>query len=109
VFAWEQDIWTGLAPFPAFQGLPGWSFLRFIYGGVQIPPDGRPIILLVEQTVGGYTKIATVVAADLPGVAQAKPGDKIRFEKVDLDSAYESYKQHEEKLKRIEESLQGRK
>ncbi len=30
-------------------------------GGVQIPPNGHPIILLAEQTVVGYTKIATVI------------------------------------------------
>jgi len=74
-------------------------------GGVQIPPDGQPIILLVEQTVGGYTKIATVVSTNLPRVAQAKPGDRVSFEKVDLESAYESYKQYKEKLNRIGESL----
>lgn len=77
-------------------------------GGVQIPPDGQPIILLVEQTVGGYTKVATVISTDLPRVAQAKPGEKIRFEKVDLESAYESYKQYRKKLNRIDESLRRR-
>lgn len=76
-------------------------------GGVQIPPDCQPIILLVEQTVGGYTKIATVIGADLPVVAQAKPGDKIRFQKVDLESAYDSYKQYKAKLNRMQEYLQG--
>jgi biotin-dependent carboxylase-like uncharacterized protein len=48
-------------------------------GGVQIPADEQPIILLVEQTVGGYTKIVTVISTDLPKVAQATPGDTIRF------------------------------
>ena len=53
-------------------------------GGIQVPADGRPIILLVEQTVGGYAKIATVVTPDLDLVAQARPGDRVRFTKVDL-------------------------
>lgn len=57
-------------------------------GGVQIPPNGQPIILLVEQTVGGYTKIATIISADLHLVAQALPGDTIRFERVSLEAAY---------------------
>jgi antagonist of KipI len=74
-------------------------------GGVQIPPDGQPIILLVEQTVGGYTKIATVISTDLSRLAQAKPGDKVRFEKVDLELAYKAYINQKEKLKRIRESL----
>ena len=33
-------------------------------GNVQVPADGQPIILLVEQTSGGYAKIATVITAD---------------------------------------------
>jgi biotin-dependent carboxylase-like uncharacterized protein len=41
-------------------------------GGIQVPPDGQPIILLVEQTVGGYTKIATVISPDIGKVGQAK-------------------------------------
>lgn len=57
-------------------------------GGVQIPPSGQPIILLVEQTVGGYTKIATIISSDLNLVAQASPGDRIRFKQVDLKTAY---------------------
>ena len=57
-------------------------------GGVQIPPSGQPIILLVEQTVGGYTKIATIISSDLNLVAQASPGDRIRFKQVDLETAY---------------------
>lgn len=48
-------------------------------GSVQIPADGQPIILLVEQTMGGYSKIATVISADLPKLAQAIPGKTIRF------------------------------
>ncbi len=61
-------------------------------GGIQIPPDGQPIILLVEQTVGGYTKIATVISSDLNLVAQASPGDCIRFQRVDLETAYAAKK-----------------
>ena len=56
-------------------------------GAVQIPADGQPIVLLVEQTVGGYAKIATVVSADLDKVAQARPGDSVRFRKVDIAEA----------------------
>ena len=32
-----------------------------------------------RQTVGGYTKIATVISADFSKAAQIKAGDKIRF------------------------------
>ncbi len=57
-------------------------------GSIQIPPDGQPIILLVEQTVGGYAKIATMISTDLSKVAQTTPGDMIQFEKIDLKTAH---------------------
>jgi len=70
-------------------------------GGIQIPPDGQPIILLIEQTVGGYTKIATVISTDLSKVAQAKPGDRIRFEQIDLEKAHQAYRDQERVLEKI--------
>ncbi len=76
-------------------------------GGVQIPPDGQPIILLLEQTVGGYTKIATVISTDISRVAQAKPGDKIRFEEVDLETAYGILRAQEQALQKIRETFAG--
>jgi len=57
-------------------------------GGIQIPADGHPIILLNEQTAGGYAKIATVISSDLPKVAQATAGDTIRFKQTDLQTAF---------------------
>ena len=74
-------------------------------GGVQIPADEQPIILLVEQTVGGYAKIATVVSPDLSRVAQATPGDMIRFVKVDLATAHGLYHDHRKKLETIKEAI----
>ena len=53
-------------------------------GTVQLPPDGLPIVLLADaQTVGGYPKIATVIRADLPRLAQARPGERLTFAAVD--------------------------
>jgi biotin-dependent carboxylase-like uncharacterized protein len=74
-------------------------------GGIQVPPDGQPIILLIEQTVGGYTKIATVISTDLPKVAQAKPGDKIRFQQVDLNGAHEIYRRQWRIIQEIKDHL----
>ena len=57
-------------------------------GAVQVPPEGLPIILFVEQqTTGGYPKIANVISADLPSVGQLRPRDEIRFEQVGFDAA----------------------
>lgn len=44
-------------------------------GCIQVPPDGRPIVMLSDcPTTGGYPKIACVVSDDLGLVAQAIPG-----------------------------------
>lgn len=62
------------------------------FGTVQVPPDGNPIILLADrQTAGGYPKIAQTVLVDLPVIAQARPGNKIHFQKVSLAEAEELY------------------
>lgn len=70
-------------------------------GGIQIPPDGLPIILLVEQTVGGYTKIATVIFPDIGKVGQAKPGNRMRFRRVELEEAHQILKMEEKKIASI--------
>ncbi|MFO7750786.1 MAG: biotin-dependent carboxyltransferase family protein [Desulfobacteraceae bacterium] len=71
-------------------------------GGVQIPEDGQPIILLSEQTVGGYSKIATVISADIPKIAQAKPGERIFFQRISLDRAHAAYAKRKEFLETLQ-------
>ena len=57
-------------------------------GAIQVPGSGQPILLLADhQTTGGYPKIATVIAADIPVVGRRKPGDPIRFAAVDVAAA----------------------
>jgi biotin-dependent carboxylase-like uncharacterized protein len=52
-------------------------------GAVQVPGSGQPIVLGVDaQTIGGYAKIATVIAADLPRLAHLRPGQSLRFAAV---------------------------
>lgn len=59
-----------------------------VMGAVQVPSSGQPIILMADrQTTGGYTKIATVVTVDLPLLAQAQAGTKIRFQQVSVEEA----------------------
>jgi len=74
-------------------------------GGIQVPADGQPIILLVEQTVGGYTKIATVISTDLCKIAQATPGDLIRFEQITLETAHTLYRDRQKLMKEIGELI----
>jgi antagonist of KipI len=57
-------------------------------GIVQVSGDGMPIVLMADRgTTGGYTKMATVISADVWRLAQAAPGDRVRFGAVDLDEA----------------------
>lgn len=59
-------------------------------GAVQVPADGKPIILLADrQPTGGYAKIASVISADLPIVVQKVPGSEIGFELIEVEQAQE--------------------
>jgi len=59
-------------------------------GSVQIPPDGQPIILGWDGPVtGGYPVIAGVITADVPRLAQLKPGDAVRFVTIEVEAACE--------------------
>lgn len=49
-------------------------------GALQVPPSGRPTILLADGPVtGGYPVIAVATDAALDVLAQARPGTRIRF------------------------------
>lgn len=74
-------------------------------GTIQIPGDGRPIIILSETITGGYRKIAAVISADLPFLGQIKPGDHVRFKPVSLDEAVTALKEIEELLGRFRETI----
>jgi len=76
-------------------------------GGIQIPADAQPIVLLVEQTVGGYSKIATVITPDIARLTQATPGDTVRFEKVDLALAHAIFRDTEKTLQEISVALEN--
>ena len=76
-------------------------------GAVQIPTDGQPIILLVEQTASGYAKIATIITADLDVVAQARPGDKVRFARVDLTEAHQLHRDYRSRLNNLRDAIEG--
>lgn len=57
-------------------------------GDIQMTGDGAPFVLMAEcQTTGGYPRLATVIPADLPRIAQAPAGARLRFEWLALDAA----------------------
>jgi allophanate hydrolase subunit 2 len=62
-------------------------------GSVQVTPSGWLIVLHVDhQTTGGYPVIATAISADLPMLAQARPGDTVHFRVVDADEAARAWR-----------------
>ncbi len=69
-----------------------------ISGAIQVPGDGKPIIILTELVTGGYTKIATIISTDLPRVAQLKPGDQVRFAPISIEQAHDLLREQEERL-----------
>lgn len=58
-------------------------------GAVQVPRNGKPIIIMRDaQTTGGYSKIAAVITPDLDRLGQAKPNDIVRFSEITLEEAH---------------------
>ncbi|WP_059411930.1 biotin-dependent carboxyltransferase family protein [Cupriavidus basilensis] len=72
------------------------------FGTVQVPPGGAPIVLMADrQSVGGYPKIAYVISADLPSLAQAMPGTALRFQAVTAETAQRELLAMEDRLDTI--------
>ena len=75
-------------------------------GTLQVPPNGKPILLLGDcQTIGGYPKIGHVITVDLPIAAQLWPGDLVRFQEVSLAEAQELLRERENDFARFRVGL----
>ena len=75
-------------------------------GSIQVPLNGQPIIMLADrQSTGGYPKIGTVITVDFAKIAQARPGQKIRFIEVSLDLAQDLYIRELNELNALDERL----
>lgn len=73
-----------------------------VFGSVQVPNSGEPIILMADhQTTGGYAKIATVISVDLPRASQLSAGNTVRFKSVTVEDA----EQEAKKQKRFFDNL----
>jgi len=77
-----------------------------ISGAIQVPGDGKPLLILTELVTGGYTKIATIISVDLPKVAQLKPGDQVRFTPISVEEAHDLLKRQEDQLRKFKKTLQ---
>jgi antagonist of KipI len=57
-------------------------------GTIQLLPSGQLVVLMAgHQTTGGYPRLAHVISADLPRLAQKGPGDNLRFTLTDSMTA----------------------
>ncbi|MFN2439085.1 MAG: biotin-dependent carboxyltransferase family protein [Chitinophagaceae bacterium] len=72
------------------------------FGTIQLLPDGRLIILMADhQTTGGYPRVAHIISADLPLLAQTNPNEIINFHFTDLETAQEKMMQQQKHLQEI--------
>ncbi len=76
------------------------------FGSIQVPADGNPIILMADrQTTGGYAKIGQVIQADLPRLAQMKPGGTIYFAPGSLTQAENALAKQEAFLEQVRQMV----
>jgi biotin-dependent carboxylase-like uncharacterized protein len=74
-------------------------------GTVQLPPGGEPIVLMPDgPTVGGYLRIAVVPTTELGRLAQCTPGERVRFQIIELSEARARLRRQEELLHRLAQS-----
>ena len=68
-------------------------------GYVQVPPDGRPIVLMADsQTTGGYAVALHVLPPDVDRLAQCPPGSQVRFVEVGQSEAENIVRKYFEEL-----------
>lgn len=73
------------------------------FGTVQLLPGGQLIILMADhQTAGGYPRIAHVISAHLPILAQKKPNDVIRFKPTSLQEAETKLRNQKKYLRQLQ-------
>lgn len=79
-------------------------------GTIQLPPDGRPIVLLADaQTHGGYPRIGHVIRADWPRLAQLRPGEAVRFAPCTPSQAHAAWRRQHAALARLALALHAAK
>lgn len=78
------------------------------FGGVQVPPDGQPLLLMADrQPTGGYPLLGVVISSDLTLAGQLAPGDAVRFWPVTLAEAHRAAWAQERELRVLEYAAAG--
>lgn len=76
------------------------------FGAIQVT-NGQPIVMMADrQTTGGYPKIGCVVRADLPDLAQRRPGEAVRFAAVSPAGAQQQYTRYLKELDKLSARLE---
>jgi antagonist of KipI len=77
------------------------------FGTIQLLPGGQLIVLMSDhQTTGGYPRIANVITAHLPKLAQLKTGDAVQYKIVDVALAEELLVAQQKHLQILQRSCQ---
>jgi antagonist of KipI len=96
------------------EALPGAAALAeqlshaVVFGTVQLPRDGRPIVLGADcQTTGGYPVAGVVAGVDHARIAQARPGDRLYFRRIEVNEAQRRWHARERQLARLRLAVQA--
>ncbi len=87
---WQQDRMAYRLEGPQLAHSKGYNIITdgVVPGCIQVPGTGLPIVLMRDAgTVGGYPKLGTIIEPDLGRLAQQRPGTKVRFEPIAVESA----------------------
>lgn len=77
---------------PALPSTGGVTSRGVCCGTVQIPGDGKPMVLLNDrQTIGGYPVLGTLPRLDCSRLAQKRPGEPVRFRWSDVAECQAEY------------------
>ncbi len=81
-----------------------------IFGTIQLPPDGNPIVLMADcQTVGGYSVLGVAITYDHLLLAQLAPGDQVGFEVCGLDMAHSLLATQKKYLRELSMTIKNQK
>ena len=79
-------------------------------GTIQLTNEGNLIVLMADgQTVGGYPRIAQVVAVDLPKLAQKRSGEEVRFNLISFEEAEQLFLDRERERNKLEAGIRLKK
>ena len=79
------------------------------FGTIQLLPNGQLVALMADhQITGGYPRIAHIITAHLPKMAQLRPGDNIQFKTTNLATAEELLYHQQQELQVLKHSCRER-